>query len=181
MSHNDVRCSRLRSARGPLSVLALTVGLLLPSAPAKAYTDDYPWKSDTSYTNDSFGFLKRQCVSYVAWRLYKAGKRISNKTTYNGKTYWWSHAYHWDETATVLRKTVTRTPKVGAVAQWNAYESSKYYSGGMVGTFKASRYGHVAWVAYVYSDKSVLVRQYNVNGNRSFSQMRVTAPRYLYV
>jgi len=181
MPQHDPRCPRLRALRGPLTVLALALGLLLPTAPAQAYTDDYPWRSDTSYSNDAFGFQRRQCVSYAAWRLYKAGHRINNKTSYGGKTYYWGHAYNWDTTAAALRKTISRTPRVGAIAQWNAYETSRYYSGGMVGTFKASSLGHVGWVAATYSDGSVLVRQYNVSGNRTYSSMRVTAPRYLYL
>jgi surface antigen len=181
MTQHAAPCRALRSLRGPLAVLALVAGLLLPSVPAHAYTDDYPWRYDTTRANDSFGFVKRQCTSYVAWRLYKAGHRISNRGTSGGRSYSWGNGSNWDSTASLLRKTITRTPRVGAVAQWNAYESSRYYSGGAVGTFKAGAYGHVAWVVAVYSDHSVLVRQYNMTGNRSYSQMRVTAPRYLYV
>ena len=162
--------------RAVLTVLAVMVGLLAQAAPARAYTDDYAWKSDTTYSNDPYGFTKRQCVSYAAWRLYKAGHRISNSSQH------WGNAYHWDDAAKSLGKRITTTPKVGAIAQWNAYEKSAYYpSSGGVGTMQAGKYGHVAWVAYVYSDHSVLIRQYNMNGNRSFSQMRVKAPRYIYV
>ncbi len=153
----------------------MTVGLLFQAVPARAYTDDYAWKSDTTYANDPYGFTKRQCVSYAAWRLYRAGHRISNSRGH------WGYAYHWDEAARNLGKRVTTTPKVGAIAQWNGYERSTYYTSGGTGTMTASRYGHVAVVAYVYSDRSVLVRQYNVNGNRSFSQAHVRAPRYIYV
>jgi surface antigen len=161
--------------RGTLTVLAVLLGLLLPAVPARAYTDDYPWKYDTTNTSDSFGFTKRQCVSYAAWRLYKAGHRISNSSGH------WGNAYHWDDAARNLGKRVTTTPRVGAIAQWNAYERSRYYTSSGIGTMQAGSYGHVAWVAAVYSDGSVLVRQYNMNGNRSFSQMHVRAPRYLYV
>ena len=161
--------------RGVLTVLVLLVGLLSQAAPARAYTDDYPWKSDTTRTNDSFGFTKRQCVSYAAWRLYKAGHRISNSGQH------WGNAYHWDDAARALGKRVTTTPKVGAIAQWNAYEKSPWYVSGGVGTMQAGSSGHVGVVVYVYSDHSVLVRQYNMNGNRSYAQTRVKAPRYIYV
>jgi surface antigen len=172
-AHTPLR--RARGVRGVLIVLLVTVGLLAEAVPARAYTDDYPWKSDTTYSNDSFGFTKRQCVSYAAWRLYKSGHRISNSSGH------WGNAYHWDDAARALGKRVTTTPKVGAIAQWNAYERSTYYpSTGGTGTMTAGRYGHVAWVAAVYSNGSVLVRQYNINGNRSFSQMHVRAPRYIY-
>ena len=177
--HFSVTRALLR--RTALVVLLLIAGLVLPTAPARAYTDDYPWKYSSRTAVDSFGFTKRQCTSYAAWRLYKAGHRINNKTYYGGSYYYWGNAYHWDSTAYAVHKTVTRTPRVGAVAQWNAYESSPYYTSGGVGTFKAGGYGHVAWVAYVYSDGSVLVRQYNLNGAGTYSQMRVKAPRYLYI
>lgn len=167
--------SWLRHALTVLLLSVLSVSLLAPAAPARAYTDDYPWKSDTTNTNDSFGFTKRQCVSYAAWRLYKAGRRISNARQN------WGNAYHWDETARALGKRVTTTPRAGAIAQWNAYEKSPWYTSRGVGTMQAGKYGHVAWVAYVYGDGSVLVRQYNMNGTRSYSQMRVKAPRYLYL
>jgi surface antigen len=46
---------------------------------------------------------------------------------------------------------------------------------------QAGSAGHVGVVVYVYSDRSVLVRQYNMSGNRAYSQTRVKAPRYIYV
>jgi len=180
-STDDERCvtpaqTTPRRLAGALTVLVImTLGLLLQASPARAYTDDYPWKSDTSNSNDSFGFTKRQCVSYAAWRLYKAGHRISNGSQH------WGNAYSWDDRARALGKRVTTTPKVGAIAQWNAYEKSRYYANGGIGTMQAGSYGHVAYVVGTYSDGSVLVRQYNMNGNRSYSQMHVKAPRYLYL
>jgi surface antigen len=94
----------------------------------------------------------------------------------------WGSAYHWDEAAVALHKTVTHTPKVGAVAQWNAGEASRYYAtNGAIGTIKAGAYGHVAYVSRVYSDGSVQIEQYNMSGNRAYSTMHVKAPRYVYV
>jgi surface antigen len=168
--------------RTAATVLLVLVALLLPITPARAYTDDYAWRTDTTNSADPFGFTKRQCVSYAAWRAYKAGHRFNNRTYYNGRYYYYGNASNWDNTAAALHKTISHTPKVGAIAQWNAYEKSAYYpSGGGYGTMQAGGYGHVAWVAAVYSDGSVLLRQYNMNGNRSYSQMRAKAPRYLYL
>jgi surface antigen len=167
--------------RAPLLVLLVVAGLLVPTAPARAYVDDYPWAGSAGTSADAFGFTQRQCVSYAAYRLYKMGHRINNRTYYNGTYYYWGSAYHWDTTAAALHKTITHTPKVGAVAQWNAYERSPVYFSSGVGYFTAGSYGHVAWVAGVYSDGTVLVRQYNATGTKSFSQWRTKAPRYLYV
>ena len=76
--------------------------------------------------------------------------------------------------------TVTSRPAVGSVAQWNAGErSTAYVSGSPRGSFFAGSYGHVAWVTKVWSDGSVTVAQYNGDGSRSYSTMRVRAPRFL--
>jgi surface antigen len=140
--------------------------------------DAYPYAKDTTNGQDPWGFTKRQCVSYVAWRLADVGRAIDNATQ------GWGSALDWDSAARRLGKTVTTTPAVGAVAQWDANESSPFYGSGATrpnGSFVAGSYGHVAWVTKVYSDGSVQVSQYNGSGDRSWSTMRVKAPRYLRV
>ena len=52
--------------------------------------------------------------------------------------------------------------------------------GGGKGHFTAGEYGHVGYVAAVYSDGSALIEQYNVQGDRQYSALRMTAPRYLF-
>jgi surface antigen len=77
---------------------------------------------------------------------------------------------------------VSHSPRVGAIAQWNAGESSSAYLSGSStpnATFTAGGYGHVGYVAAVYSDGSVLIEQYNMGDSRSYSVMRMKAPRYL--
>ena len=161
--------------RRVLVVLALALGLMALALPAQAAGDDYPYRGDTTNRADRWGFTTRQCVSFAAWRLAQRNHPISN----SGNT--WGSAYHWDETARAKGVTVSSRAKVGAVAQWNAGERSAYYASGGVGTMTAGSYGHVAYVKWVYSDGSVLVEQYNMGGNRSYSQMHVKAPRYLYL
>jgi surface antigen len=141
-------------------------------------TDDYPYKSQTDfYAMDKWGFTERQCVSFAAWRLAQHGHAINNSDN-------WGSAYTWDEAARRLGFGVTSRAHVGAVAQWNAHESGPYYSKGSAtanGKFVAGGYGHVGWVKAVYSDGSALVEQYNMGSDRSYSVMRVKAPRYLLV
>jgi surface antigen len=132
-------------------------------------SSSYPWADDVSGGNDTWGFTKRQCVSYVAWRLARAGHTVS---TSRG----WGSASGWNDVARRKGITVSSRPTVGSVAQWNAGESSPAYGGGR---FSAGSYGHVAWVTKVYADGSVQVSQYNGSGSRSYSSMRVKAPRYL--
>ena len=167
-----------RVLRRLLLVPGLAAALLstLPAAPAHAAGNDYAWRTDTTRTADPFGFTKRQCVSFVAWELYQRGHRLSNATQH------WGNGYHWDEAARAMRKVVTTVPKAGAIAQWNAGERSVYYppTGGS-GWMQAGSMGHVAYVTGVYPDGSVRIEQYNQNGYRTFSAMRVRAPRYLYI
>jgi len=141
-------------------------------------TDDYPYRTQSDYyAVDRWGFTQRQCVSFAAWRLAQHGDTINNRDD-------WGSAYSWDEAARRLGEVVTTKPRVGAVAQWNKGEGSPYYAPGSAkanGTFTAGGYGHVAWVKQVYSDGSALVEQYNMGGDRSYSVMRVKAPRYLLI
>lgn len=157
-------------------VLALLAGLLSLAVPAQASGDDYPYKNDQVSRSDRWGFTTRQCVSFAAWRLSQRGRAISN----SGNA--WGNASHWDDTARARGVTISTRAKVGAIAQWNAGERSTYYApSGGTGTITAGSYGHVAYVKGVYSDGSALVEQYNISGNRSYSTMRLKAPRYLYL
>ena len=168
-------------ARRTAAVLATTVlaAVLGTGMPAQAASvDDYPYRTDTSQTADRWGFTKRQCVSFAAWRLAQHAHTISNSRQH------WGSALHWDETARSLGDLVSYTPRIGTIAQWNAYESSAYYGGGSLtpnGTMRAGGYGHVGYVTRVWADHSVTVEQYNMNGARSYSSVHVKAPRYLYV
>ena len=147
-------------------------------APATSTTstrDDYPFRTATTNDSDTWGFTKRQCVSFAAFRLSQHGHAIDNGTQN------WGSALSWDDAAKRLGKTVTTSPRVGAIAQWNAGESSSIFSstGAKKGSFSAGGYGHVGYVAAVYGDGSVLVEQYNLGGDRSYSAMRMSAPRYI--
>ena len=158
-----------------LSVLALS---LTTAAPASAAGDDYPWRSDQTWTADWYGFTKRQCTSFAAWRLAQRGTPIRNATQR------WGSAHNWDDAAYRLRHGRGYKPVVGAIAHWNAGEAGRYYSPGSTvanGSFRAGSAGHVAYVQSVHADGSVTVAQYNMYGSRSYSTMRVKAPRYLYI
>lgn len=161
-----------------LAVATLLVALLATAVPAQAAGDDYPWRTDTTRTADSWGFTKRQCVSFVAWRMYQRKHPIRNSTQR------WGSALNWDDAARRLGYGVGTRAVAGSIAHWNAYEASAYYANGSTrpnGTLRAGSYGHVGYVQGVYSDGSVSVAQYNMNGARTYSVMRVKAPRYLYV
>jgi surface antigen len=169
------------AARRALVVLAsllATCAVSLPlAAPASAAGDDYPYRSTTSNVADRWGFTVRQCVSFVAWREAQSGHPLDNAAEH------WGSALNWDETARARGVAISSRPRVGAIAQWNANERSAWYANGSTsanGYVQAGPYGHVAWVKAVYADGSVLAEQYNMSGNRSYSTMRLKAPRYLY-
>ncbi len=145
-------------------------------ATSASASDGYPYAGATANVPDAWGFTQRQCVSYVAWRLSRAGRPLSQSR--DG----WGSASNWDDTARRLGRVVTSRATVGSVAHWNVGEASAYYPPGASapsGRFSAGEYGHVAYVTAVYSDGSVRVAQYNATGNRAFSTMRVKAPRFL--
>lgn len=136
-------------------------------------TSGYPYANDTTGGSDPWGFVKRQCVSYVAWRLSQVGRPVYSRQG-------WGDARNWDDTARSKGRTVTTRPAVGSVAHWNAGERSAFYSGGSAaGSFVAGSQGHVGWVTKVYADGSVQVAQYNGTASRAYSTMRVKAPRFL--
>jgi surface antigen len=77
---------------------------------------------------------------------------------------------------------VSRKAVVGSIAQWHANETSRWRVGTMRHSATAGPDGHVGVVSKVFSDGTVLLRQYNADRpSRSYSVMRVKAPRYLYV
>jgi surface antigen len=167
---------RMRRSSAALSTLLAAVLVTPLATPASAAGNDYPYRGDAVSRSDKWGFTTRQCVSFVAWRLAQKHRPLSNATQK------WGNAGHWDETARARKVVVTTKPKVGAVAHWNPHEKSRFYpSGGGTGTLTAGAVGHVAYVAAVHSDGSVRIEQYNLSGNRSYSVMRVKAPRYLYL
>ena len=158
-----------------LAVLALALGTAVP---ASAAGDDYPWRTDETWSADRYGFTKRQCVSFVAWRMAQRRAPISNYTQR------WGSALNWDDAAYHLRHGRGFKPVVGAIAHWNPNEASPYYGPGSSvanGTMRSGSLGHVAYVQGVYADGSVAISHYNGNGTRRYSTARVKAPRYLYV
>jgi surface antigen len=144
------------------------------AAPALRTGNDYPYAGATTNATDKWGFTERQCVSFTAWRLARNGHPLDNATQN------WGSALHWDEAARAHGVRISSTPHVGAIAQWNAGEGGTVWVGGGTGRFVAGSYGHVGYVAAVYSDGSALIEQYNAQGDRQYSVMRMTAPRYLF-
>lgn len=107
-------------------------------------TGSYPWAGyregnwthagSCNYADDGdpWGYCYRQCVSYVAWKLYATGREAP--VGYGNAADWmWR---------TPLSKR-GYTPRVGAVAVWGGWE------------------GHVAYVEEVYSNGQIRISEYN--------------------
>jgi surface antigen len=160
------------------TVAAFAVATLGSVPPAHA-SDGYPYAHAVQGKQDPWSFTTRQCTSYVAWRLNTSGNdsfrnRMRSPT---GQRVVFGNAEHWDTAAREMGDRVSKTPAVGAVAQWNGSESTVYKGY----TTTASPYGHVAYVVAVYKDGSVKVDQYDAQRPRAFNSKRVRAPRYLYL
>jgi GH25 family lysozyme M1 (1,4-beta-N-acetylmuramidase)/surface antigen len=131
--------------------------------PKHEMIDDYPFKNNNPGDVDPWGFYYRECVSFVAWRINNTlGIPFTNDMTGpNGKKGHWGDGRHWDENARQIGYKVTRTPKVGAVAQWNK-----------------GNLNHVAFVAEVSSDqKTVTVEEYNWDVRHGYGTRQVPVDR----
>ncbi|MBK7612697.1 MAG: CHAP domain-containing protein [Actinomycetales bacterium] len=137
------------------TTLGLVIATLLTgSAPtwAAEQGDNYPWAGqggganttstwsiNGTITNPETGYYYRNCTDFVAWRLRHANGftglpgGIGNAATWGSWAKDPGHNY-----------PVNDTPAVGAVA-W----------------FSDSNWGHVAWVAAVNADGTVLTENYN--------------------
>lgn len=109
--------------------------------------DDYPWPAASWNEVDPWAFYKRECTSFVAFRLNKV-MRFHNLMR-GGR---FSNAENWDENARRIGFRVNRRPRVGSVMVRNS------------GTF-----GHVAMVAKVGRGR-ILVEQYNAGGTHDYSR-----------
>ena len=156
------------------ALVALTAGTI---APASASDDDYPWRTDSSWSADRWSFTQRQCVSWVAHRMSQRGVTLNN---WQGA---WGDAADWDNAARRMAHPIGHTAVVGAIAHWNPGETAVWYPDAQTpnGTLTAGGDGHVGYVQGVHPDGSAVVTQYNLGGDRAYSLVRVQAPRYLYV
>ena len=118
--------------------------------------DDYPFPADSPDEVDPWAFYKRECTSFVAWRLNKV---MSFHNTMRGGRF--SNAENWDENARAIGFKVNRKPRKGSVMVRNS------------GT-----YGHVAMVAKVGRGR-IFVEQYNAGGTHNYSKQWLPVESYM--
>lgn len=114
--------------------------------------DDYPYKNGPIDIPSPLGYLTRECVDFVTWRLNEQSG--TTKEPFNQKFMGFGNAVNWRDRATAAGFKVDQTPKLGSVAWWGA--------GVWAGGFGAGDPGHVAIVSGVNSDGSIVIEQYNV-------------------
>jgi surface antigen len=112
---------------------------------------------------DPWGFVLRNCTSFVAWRLHERNEMSDFSNSLGGER--WGNANNWDDVARRLGYRVDRVPAIGAVAQTDE-----------------GRVGHVAWVSAI-GPGTVTVEEYNrgVQGGYSTRTVPVGDFRYLHL
>ncbi len=90
---------------------------------------------------DSWGFVLRNCTSFVAWRLQERNRMAGFSNHFGGEH--WGNAENWDDVARSLGYRVDSVPAIGAVAQSDV-----------------GRVGHVAWVSAI-GPGTVTIEEYN--------------------
>jgi len=126
-------------------------------------TDDYPvsYKNSNKVCEDNmgvpdiWGFYRRECTSFVCWRInrdkgftqLKSTDPFTNYTVLSQKTHL-GNANNWTDALEKLNFKVDTIPQVGDIAYWSIY-----------------KYGHVAYVQSVNSDNSVNIEEYNFSDN----------------
>lgn len=124
--------------------------------------NDYPYASSSTSGVDPWNFYNRQCTSFAAWRINWNGTRTGQRfhNWYLGRNF--GDAHTWDDAARATGVPVYSTPAVGRIAQWNQNVGG------------ASPWGHVAYVAAVYSSTDILIEEYNATPY-AYSTRRITA------
>jgi len=135
-----------------MSVLLVMAVILIFMVPiyfaknAKMSTSEYPYAdaSNCACDLDPWGFYKRQCTSFVAWKLNTVNG-VNFHNGMNGSKF--GNASNWGNNARNIGLTVDNNPAVGSVAWWSS--------------------GHVAWVSSV-NGSVVHIEEYNWNKDGNY-------------
>lgn len=124
----------------PPPVLDPVTGHLYDPRGPKPTCERRVWSINGSI-GDSWGFVLRNCTSFVAWRLQERNRLAGFSNHFRGQH--WGDARNWDDVARSLGYRVDAIPAIGAVAQSDA-----------------GRVGHVAWVTDI-GPGTVTIEEYN--------------------
>jgi surface antigen len=133
--------------------------------------DDYPFKDAAIDIPDGWGTLTRECVSFVAWRMnvqmgWKPGQDYPFTVPKLGVGLW-GNAVGWKDTVGSIYP-MDHTPKVGAVAWWDAW-----YASPSTTTVDS---GHVAVVSGVHPENGTIdIEEYNFGTNHMYNARTIPA------
>jgi surface antigen len=141
--------------------------------PDTAVRDDYNWRAYATTYLHGDTYSARQCTAFALWRIDNRTHQTTNTTLYRlARAYRMTGAKDLDNAATRAGYKVNRTPAVGSLATWEA------------GVAGASKYGHVAYVARVYADHTILIAEYNGTHALAYGTRRIpanTVSHYLHL
>lgn len=127
------------------------------SACDTAHGDTYPTplcNSSQDSIVDRWGLYNRECVSYVAWKEYNAGKYVP---------YGLGNAGDWPNH--VPNSWIDSTPQEGDAAVRPAIAGYGFWEGGQW----VADVGHVMYIEHVNGDGTIAVSQYNASLNGEYS------------
>lgn len=128
--------------------------------------DDYPWPGELT---DSQGgglsplrYYYRECVDFVAWRLYRDAGRTSAPFSFS-----------WGQLL------------AGDGNDWKSYWASKGWASGTVPQVGSVAYfagaNHVAYVTAIATDGGVVLEEYNMGGSHGYGQRIIDAGSAYYL
>lgn len=141
----DVYCDTPNFNRFSPPIPACSGAPQLPPGQPALKGDDYLFRNSPPDQPDGWGFLCRECTSFVAWRMRQHGVDFTNGM----KGGWFGHAMTWADNARKLGYRVDQSPSVGAIAHYDA------------NAFLAGPMGHVAYVAQLNGDGSLVIEEFN--------------------
>ncbi len=157
------------------TVVVFVLTLVVSFIKVLAYTDSYPYPNAThcGCQVDDWDFFKRQCTSYVAWKVNESGIAFSNNMIGpNGQRGQFANAGNWDDNALNIGFEANATPEVGSIAVWDPRPGYPYYMD----------VGHVAWVEQV--SPSLVISEYNFNygdGNYNVRTPGLNPDHYIHL
>jgi surface antigen len=133
----------------------------LPDGPVR---NDYPWKSYATKYLAGDTVSARQCSAFALWRIdYRLHLPVNTTLIRLARAYRMTGAKDIDNAAARAGYRVDKTPAVGALAQYEA------------GAYGASSVGHIAFVARVYTDGTILVEEYNGTHRLAYGTRHINA------
>ena len=139
-------------------------------------TGGYPW-AGVGYPcwspgcSDPWGLFYRECVSFVAWRLDRAGKGVRH---FGGL----GHAYQWPQTT---RGYTTQYGSKKAASAPGSYVAEPHVGDAVMippGVQSTPWTGHVMFVESINGDGSINISEYNFAGPGLYSERTIPKSHY---